>query len=238
MINVAIVEDDLTACENLKECIRQFEIDRGESFNVSCFDDALAFLDSNVEKYEIVFMDIELPTINGMEAAKRLNAISSNVTLIFVTNMIQYAIKGYEVNAFDFILKPVKAHSFKIKMSRALENVKKQRGYKFIIKTDKGIITRNANEIKYVEVINHDLVYHLANGEQVATRCSLKTVQDELERAGFFKCNRCYLVNLRYVTAINDSMVQVGEDELQISRARKSEFLSAIADFFNFNKGN
>lgn len=237
MINLAIVEDDALAAENLMTCIRQFEVESGVNFNVSHFTDALTFLDSNIDKYEIVFMDIELPSINGMEAAKRLNSLSSNVTLIFVTNMIQYAIKGYEVNAFDFILKPVKAHSFKIKMSRALANVEKQRGHKFVIKTESGIVTRNATEIKYVEIMNHDLVYHLANGDTITTRCPLKTVQDELEKAGFFKCNRCYLVNLRYVTAIKDSMVVVGEDELQISRARKPEFLTAIADYFNFNKG-
>lgn len=236
MINIAIVEDDVLAADNLIQCIRKYEAENDVEFCVSHYADALSFLDGNVEKFEIVFMDIELPNVNGMEAAKRLNDRSNNVTLIFVTNMMQYAIKGYEVNAFDFILKPVKLHSFKIKMARALAHAEKQRGHKLVIKTEGGLVSRNVNEIKYVEAINHDLVYHFSDGGLITTRCALKNVQEELETAGFFKCNRCYLVNLRYVTAIKDGFVSLGEDELQISRARKPEFLAAIADYFNFNK--
>lgn len=107
MYNIAIVEDSKEATDVLKSYFDRFSEEMGARFNVVCFDNALDFLENYSSAFNLVLMDINMPHMDGMEASHRLREIDNNVTLIFVTNMAQYAIRGYEVGATDFIVKPV-----------------------------------------------------------------------------------------------------------------------------------
>ena len=118
-MNIAIVEDDGKEAEALLSYIKKYGEKSGTSFDVKIFSDAENFLESYKQGLDIVFMDIELPGMNGMDASKRLRALDRSVTLIFVTNMARFAVNGYEVGAFDFIVKPVTYGSFEIKFRYA-----------------------------------------------------------------------------------------------------------------------
>ena len=106
MLRCAIVEDSPRELEHLKECLARYSAERDIPLETTAFGDAASFLEHYRADYDIVFMDIELPGINGMEAAHRLREIDRQVILIFVTNMAQFAVKGYEVDALDYIIKP------------------------------------------------------------------------------------------------------------------------------------
>ena len=104
MFKIAIVEDNRAAMEKLQGYLERYAQENNEKFDIASFGDALAFLDSYRRIYDMVFMDIELPFINGMEAAQRLREIDKQVVLLFVTNMAQFAVKGYEVDALDYLV--------------------------------------------------------------------------------------------------------------------------------------
>lgn len=107
MFTVAVVEDDETAVAKLRACLDQYAATHaGVQFDVTVFNEPTSFLDPYKTVWDIVFMDIEMPNMDGMEAAHRLRAVDSEVILIFVTNMAQFAAKGYEVDALDYIIKP------------------------------------------------------------------------------------------------------------------------------------
>ena len=107
MFTVAVVEDDETAVAKLRACLDQYVATHaGVQFDVTVFNEPTSFLDPYKTVWDIVFMDIEMPNMDGMEAAHRLRAVDSEVILIFVTNMAQFAAKGYEVDALDYIVKP------------------------------------------------------------------------------------------------------------------------------------
>ena len=176
-------------------------------------------------EYELVFMDIEMPDINGLKMAEKLRAVDSLVGLVFITNIAKYAIEGYRYEAMDYILKPVTYAGFKIKMDRILSRLKK---------TDKKIVitTRNeqyvvgANSVYYVEVSLHSIVYHTESGDYTAYG-TLKEVMRQFPEDQFIKCNNCYFVNLAHIRGFSGTTLLVGPFELEISRARKKDVLAA-----------
>ncbi len=231
MISVAIVEDDSVASDRLEEFIAQFSNERGIEFQVKVFKEAVTFLNNYKACYDVIFMDINMPHLNGIDATKQLNEIDPTKVLIFVTDMAQFALKGYEVNALDFIVKPVQYKSFCIKMLRALEFSKQNERKKVIINTKQRSIVLPINDIRYVEVFHHKVVYHMVD-EDVISYDSLKNIEQNFLTSGFSRSSNSYLINLRFVTAVEGAFVKVGDEELAVSRGRKKQFLQDLAGFY------
>ena len=123
--NLAIVEDDAEMLKMLKNVLNDYFVTKKEQYSLNSFTSAEDFLNSETELLDIIFMDIELPGINGMEAIKKLRETNPSVMAIFVTYLTQFAIEGYSVNAFDYILKPfIKDHVFNT-LNRALNKLNK-----------------------------------------------------------------------------------------------------------------
>lgn len=144
--------------------------------------------------------------------------------------MAKYAIRGYEVQALDYVLKPVKYEAFTVKMDKVKRLAEKKKDKSISIKTGTATHRLLLSHIQYVEVVQHLLIFHTEDGD-FSTRGVLKDVEAVLEENGFYKCNKCYLVNLRHVRSVHDGMVLVGNDQLQVSRARKKAFAEAVADY-------
>ena len=147
-----------------------------------------------------------------------------------VTNLAQYAINGYDVHAFDFIVKPVGYYAFAMKLRRAFECLDSACKRKIWVTTRQGTKQIDAEKLKYVDVMQHTLVFHMTD-ETVSATGTLKSVQTSLAGLPFVLCNRCYLVNLHYVTQVNGNTVTVGGEQLQISVPKKKEFMLALNKF-------
>lgn len=176
-------------------------------------------------------MDIDMPGRNGIEASRALRERNQSIVLLFVTNLAQYAIAGYEVDALDYILKPINYFSFKLKIQKALETVRRVQGTLLTIASDHGQQLVRDSEIFYIEVQGHNLIYHTLHGDLTATG-TLKQIEAQLKPSGFYRCNYCYLVNLRHVGFLDGSEVTVGQYKLQISRNRRKEFLQQLTQFY------
>lgn len=229
MLRVAIVEDMPAELTLLQKHLQSYADERGMAFEFAVFGDATAFLERYRADYDIVFMDIELPGMDGMEAAHRLRALDRQVTLIFVTNMAQFAVKGYEVEALDYIVKPVKYGSFCTKLDRAVARCQAA-AESIAIPQQNGTLRLLLREILYIEVNGHRLTYHTQQGTFEAGG-SLQDVEAKLHPKGFLRCNKCYLVNQRQVRGMQGNLVQLSNGEtLQISRLRKKGFLEELMD--------
>lgn len=225
LIRTAIVEDEESAYQRLSQYLDRFSKESGRAFSVTRFPDALAFLDG-YQKTDLVFMDIQLPHISGMEGALRLRKIDEQAVLIFVTNMAQYAVKGYEADALDFIVKPVAYSDFSFKMKRALKALRYVEKKEAVIRTRDGIRRVAEDSIMYIEIRGHTLSYHLP-GEIIAVRGRLSEAEEAFP--AFLKCNNCYLVNPRHVDRVEGYEVTVGGDVLTISHPRRKAFMEALS---------
>ncbi|MBO7368928.1 MAG: response regulator transcription factor [Clostridia bacterium] len=235
MITIAIVEDDKNERERIKECLDYVEENEGLSLRVSEFSNGLDFLGGYKPVYDIVLMDIEMPGMDGIELARAIRKVDKSVILIFVTNLAQYAVQGYEVEALDFILKPINKFSFAMKLDRAIARTTKRMNDSFQIKTGGETLSVQVASVRYVEVDAHYVIYHTTEGDYTEYK-TLKEVEKKINKEFFARCNRCYLVNLRYVTSVKKDTVFVGKDELIISRPQKKAFLSAFSDFLGGRK--
>lgn len=229
MINIAIVEDSPADAGVLSEYVRRALQECGQTCEISVFERSSAFLTGYRGNFGIVFMDIELPDIDGMEAAKQLRKVDPDVVLIFVTNMSQYAVGGYAVDAMDFMVKPVSYDNLRLKILRALKHIERRKAEKLTIQGKTGVQVVSIPSIKYVEVFNHKLTIYTVDGTVTAAG-SLGKIEEKLEGFPFSRCNNCYLVNLDYVTGVDGYTAYVGKDAIAVSRARKKQFLKDIAD--------
>ncbi len=226
MVRIALVDDNRKDLAVMQKYLRD-ALDGGDyEFTYDSFTDSMAFIEEYDGKYDILFLDIEMPHLDGMELARRIRRTGSDCCIIFITNMPQYAVQGYEVDALAYLIKPVRFFHFSQVLKKAVDRVNKRR------KEDRNIVINTRQEVKvvpsstirYIEVESHNLVFHTADGE-FRTRASLKTLEQQLEGMNFCRCNSCYLVNLRFVDSIVGNTVRVGRDELLMSRNRKKEFL-------------
>ena len=223
---VAIVEDDEAEYIEIKDAIERFGKENGITFVTDRFETADMLLSVYKPVYDIIFMDIGLPGTDGFEASKKLRDADADVMLIFVTSMSRFAVSGYEVGAFDFIVKPIKYGNIKLKLLRAVERLGSSAEQRIKVHSDDGLRILSVDGIKYVEVMNRSIIYHTTDGD-VRSYGALKNIESTLPTKRFAKCNSCYLVNLGFVTAVKDNVVTVGGDELTVSRGKRKEFLQA-----------
>lgn len=228
MINIAVVEDEKICASHIIELINRYATEHNVAFITRHFSNAIEFLECN-KTFDIVFMDIELPDMDGMKASERFREMDEQAIIVFVTNMANYAVKGYKVGALDFVVKPLVYEHLDIVLNRAERIVRERRAEPEIkISLINGFVRLRASEIYYVEISDHTLIYHTERGEVTATG-KLNALEKLLAPAGFARCNNCYLVNMKYVKSVSGYSVTVGGDELQISHPKRKRFMSALS---------
>lgn len=227
-MNIAIVEDQKKDADILTEYLNKFFSENGEDCIINYFTDGIKFMTNYKHIYDIVFMDIQMPDMDGMSIAAKLREIDDSVCLVFVTNMRQYAVKGYEVDAIDFIVKPVTYDVFRFKLSRIVRIAEKTKNAEILISTKNEKRRIKIHSIDYVEVLNHKCIYHLSD-EDVESWDSLANIYEVLSKYNFCYCNSCYLVNLSRVTGVEDNIAIVRNVKLTISRPKRKEFLNKLS---------
>lgn len=230
MIRIAIVEDDAAVREQLTDYVQRYTRQYGTEFEVTVFPDGLDLLDDYRPVYDIIFLDVEMKYLDGMSTAERIRTLDNDVVLIFITNMAQYAIKGYAVGALDYVLKPVPYFAFSQQLQKAVTRIEKRTRHYLAVPVDGGLRRLDASTIYYLESEGHRVHFYTEKGDFSAPG-SLKTFEEKLSARPFARCNSGYLVNLAQVRSVQQSVVEVGPYELQISRPKRKTFLAALTDY-------
>ena len=185
MVRVAIAEDDKNEMQVLKSHLERCSKERGFLYSADCFTDGDANAENVRGGYDIIFLDIEMPLMDGMDAAEQIRKADKDVTIIFTTHNPNYAIRGYKVQALDYILKPVSYNSFDDVMERALR-VRQESGGRYIkVKVRSGTVKLDVSKIRYVDVFDHYVCYHTPEGD-VKSKITMREVMKELEGEAFF----------------------------------------------------
>lgn len=229
-MKVAIIDDEENNQKLIREYIERFSEEHGICFEIDCYSDGVEITENYTPKYDILLMDIEMKQIDGMTAAKYIRRLDTDVVLIFITNHLKYAALGYSVNAQGYLVKPVSYFAFSEELSKAV-NLVNVRQEKYVLLNINGENIRiSQREILYAESMKHKLIIHTVSNEYSLFE-SLKNFE-KMVGNGFIRCNSCYLVNLRHVTATKNGCAIVGGTELQISRSKYKSFLEALAAYY------
>lgn len=232
MIKIAIIDDEAKDIERLLGYVAEFEKAEKIGVEVDRYENGADFLTEYKPVYTVVFIDIDMPILDGLETAKRLRKIDSQVPLVYITNMAQFAVKGYEVDALDFIVKPVGYFNFATKIKKAMKIQKSYEREKVVIESDKKYYCLYAADIYYIEVFQHDLIYHTSIGD-ITTKGSMKERAKYFESKHFIRINHCFLVNLYNLIEFKGSSVRLKNgEEIPVSQSKRKAVKQAVIEYF------
>ena len=230
-MKIAIVEDNQVDSDHLLNLLNQFSKEKNVEINSFVFPSGLNFLYEKVHEYDAIFLDIDMPGINGLSVAKELRDNNFSAPIVFVTNFENYAIEGYNVSAIDFALKPLNYSKFETVMLKIIDNLEKASKYIFI-KVNSSMQRINLDNIYYVESYGH-LLYIVTDKAKLEAWMSLKDIYKKLDSPSFVYANKSTIVNLRHVAGYKNGIVNVGSHNIELTKTKKDTFLEALYSYIN-----
>lgn len=228
-----IIEDLPIALKGMTRLVHQ----RPELHLVGAYESAEAAIEGiSSEAVDLAFVDISLGGMSGMELARRL---SPTTMVIFTTAYSEYAVESYDVDAVDYLVKPIDPAKFDRAVDKAIERARSKRAEIrmrdqmensetecITIKSDRRFVRLRYDDILYVEGIKNNVIFHLEN-ETVVTRATLGSVAEELPASRFIRINKSYIANKRRITSFTMSDVVIGTFEISIG----SKYRAPLLDF-------
>lgn len=208
--------------------------------NILKFYDGVDLLKNWKKEIDLIFLDIDMQYMDGMSAAKKIREKNLDVAIIFITKLAHMAIKGYEVEALDFIVKPVEYYAFRLRFEKALTRFKHLRSSDkkicvSVIGGDKCFV--KLKDIYYIEIQGRKLSYHTKSGV-IEENGRLYQLEETLTSAWFIYINRYTIVNIKYVSRVEESSVVVNGETLSLSRGKKKNVMAALLNETSVLRGN
>lgn len=234
-MRIAIAEDEEAYLEQLQAHLRRYREETGTPIQVDAFSNGAHLVEHYQGVWDLILLDVDMPAMNGLDTARSIRRLDQNVFIMFITNLAQYAIKGYEVNALDYVLKPVSYYALSMKLNMVSRLLLRNREHFLTISHDGDLHRIPVSDLYYVEIFSHQLNYHTMNGDITTTNNhTLSALEQELVEYGFVRCHKSCLINLRHVQELRGNTVRLAGIELPVSRNRRKAVMLAI---MNYSKG-
>ena len=235
MIRIAVAEDDRAFRDTCTGYIKRYCAEKKVDAQVFAFEDGMDLLEDQEEKgksFDILFLDVQMKHLDGFYTAGRIREKDDQAVIVFITTLAQYAVRGYEVDAMDYLIKPLSYERFCPRLEKALQRVSRFQEQFLFLPFGDGKDRVAAASILYIDVDRHTLLVH-TKGRTYETRMPIGKMEEELAPSHFLRCDQSVLVNPRFVVRVGRDTVEVGEDEntilLPVSRSRKKQFLQDLA---------
>lgn len=232
MIRIAIVEDEEVYVNELRGYLERYEKESKESLSITVFSDGDEIIERYKSQFDIILMDIQMQFTDGMTAAEEIRKSDSSVVIIFITNMVQYAIRGYAVDALDYVLKPVTYFALSQRLSRAIQRMHNRQVQYISISVKGGVKRQDVTALYYIESLGHTLIFHTVD-EKYESYGTMKEIEEKLKGMNFFRGNKGYLINLAHVEGISDGCALVKDEKLVLSRGRKNDFMEVLNKYWS-----
>lgn len=229
-MRVAVIDDEQKERETLSGYLNRFESEYHKKIRIDVFESGDRFLETFGPEYDVIIFDVDMRGMNGLDCARKIREMDENVIILFVTNMAKYAVNGYEVDAIDYIIKPVGYYDFSLKFQKAVRRLSRKTEKSIMLEIGAKIHRVKVSDITYVEVLAHYVIYHLKN-ETFKLRGSMKEQELKLSAYNFSRIHKSYLVNLAYVENIQGNVIVVAGEQLPVGLAYKDVFMQ---DFLRF----
>ena len=232
ILRIVILEDDAVQAGQINGYLVQYQQQHdGFQYTAKTYSTGRRLLEEYSPDTDLLLLDIQLPDMLGIDVARQIRQKDSQVMIIFVTNLAQYAIEGYSVQAFDYVLKPINAFSFGKKLDRAIRVLSHvENDLKMEIKSKNGSRWIAADAVAYIEVRSHEVCIHTGQ-ETIRQWGTLAQYETLLKPLHFIRCNASFLVNPKYVRTVVRDQAEVAGDLLPISRTFRKDFLNTLAQY-------
>lgn len=229
MFKIAICDDQKIMCEYLKQKLHEILKKNHISYYIVCYTEAIELLSSTL-LFDLILLDIDMPELNGISLAKKIREQSIPSELIFVTILKEYVLDAFEVEAVDYIYKPVDLIRLEKAVKRAIKKRDNEHKKSLFVQTKQFCKTIPLQQIYYIEVINRKIYIHTKDGV-VEYYAKLQEVQNQLDER-FIKCHRSYIVNIDYLKQYQCNIITMHNGQtVPVSRLRQKEFLQSIMQY-------
>ena len=235
MVKIAFCDDELSVLNDIRVLLDQYRVERNQEIDYTVFQSSLNLL-AEIERgtrFDILFLDILMPSETGIDAAAEIRNYDSNVKIIFLTSSSEFAVQSYTVGAYFYQLKPIWRESFFRLMDSAISACEKELNDSLILRCKNGITRIELRHLEYCEVIHHTLLIHLSSGKVLESTGSLDELGSQLETfGGFLRPHRSYLVNLDYIQDISYKAITMScMTQIPLPRGKYQEIKDAYLEY-------
>ena len=229
MIKISICDDEIVFCKNLEKLLLKYPQLHNVILNIKIFNSSIHFLDSYTSDTDIVFLDIQMPLQNGLAVAEELRSKDKNVILVFVTSLRQYVFKGYNYQAYQYLLKPITERRITLLLDSLLPKLKQNNDKSIYVKVKGDVHKIRLEDLTYIETQARKALLHVDSGTILVNR-KLQVFEKLLSPAMFFRCQSSYIVNLSYIKDVvgYDIYLTTG-GQIPVSKQKKTELLQKLA---------
>ena len=222
MLKIAVCDDEKNVCDYIEKRITDYLAKIDEDAEISVFYDSAPLIEKCKESndFDIIFLDIKMKTINGVDCAKLLRENDVNSLIVFVTSSAEYVFSGYEVKAFRYILKTDLVNAFDRIFGECLTELKKNTDKVFPLKTTSVVKNIPLNDILYFESNKRVLILHTKN-ENYSFYGKLDDIEESLKDDDFIRIHQSFLVNALRIKSVSKTEVALKNgDVLPVSKSR------------------
>ena len=230
VIRIAICDDEKPMSDHIRKMTSDFFRGKNTEVSILQFSDGEELLRYD-KKIDILFLDIQMSGIDGMETARKLRSRNFRGFLIFITILKEMVFRSFEVQAYDYLVKPVGEKKFAGTMERLLVSMNHAGGEKLLVQKgyERSIIS--FDEIVFAEIIDRKVYLHLASSEVVDFYDRIENLEARLD-GRFFRCHRSYLINMRYLKSYKNGVAYMENGkEIPVSRLRNKAFSEVILQY-------
>lgn len=232
MLHIAICDDETEFVTHLTNLIQQYAAETGEKIKITAYYDGMELVERYDTSIDLMFLDIQMRLLDGLHTAQRIRERDGNVGIIFLTTLTQYGLEGYQYQAADYIIKPIKYVRLKAELNQWLKKHRQDDSPSMIVVNDSGKYKIALKSLRYVETFNRKLLLHTEQ-ENIISYKSMKELEQELSQAGFARCHTSYLVNLFYVKGVQKLEITLITGEcIPISQPKRKAFMEQLTRYW------
>lgn len=222
---IAVCDDVEMEREILCMLLRKFD-NKSIVYKFSCGEDLLR----SSADFDLIFLDIYMNGMTGMETAKILHKKNSKVPIVFLTSSSDYAVESYEVHAFDYILKPMGVERFKEVWDRFLLQHRKNQRY-FVVNCIGKTERLPYEQIEYMESDCHYVTFHMTDGSSIRINGRLDDIEQQLEDSRFLRCHKSFLINLNLTESMEKDFIMRSGSRVAYRKREKKQIQQVFYDY-------
>lgn len=232
MISVAVCDDTQIIVDSMEKMLLQYSEEASEEVRVFKYYSGNDLIRNYCGNHDIIFLDIKMPGLTGVETAEIIRQKDNKVTLIFLTSLLNRAVDGYKVRAMNYIIKPINYRRLKRELDSWRSEIRDKQEPFITINNDNGSYKILHKSISYIETYNRNLLIHTEKENIVCYR-KLKDMETQLSKSGFARCHSSFLINFLYVEKIEKfDMKLITGEKIPISQTKKKQFMESLANYW------